>query len=111
MSYFRRIRIRDNSVGPQDSRLRRLLGRYPGVVYLCGHLHLSFGATPPVTVESVEGGRFSEITLPSFLNAKRAYRNVPATWLMYVYENEIVLRARDFQKGEWLTEYDCVLKR
>lgn len=111
LSYFRRIRIRDNSVGPQDSRLRRLLGRYPGVVYLCGHLHLSFGATPPVTVESVEGGRFSEITLPSFLNAKRAYRNVPATWLMYVYENEIVLRARDFQKGEWLTEYDCVLKR
>lgn len=109
LSYFRRIRIRDNSVGPQDSRLRRLLGRFPGVVYLCGHLHLSFGVTGPVTVESTEGGRFAEITLPSFLNAKRAYRNFPATWIMYVYENEIVLRARDFKTGEWMTEYDYVL--
>ncbi len=111
LSYFRRIRIRDNSVGPQDSRLRKLLGRYSGVVYLCGHLHLSFGVTEPVLVESTVGGRFAEITLPSFQNAKRAYRNVPATWIMYVYETEIVLRARDFGTGEWLTEYDHVLKK
>ncbi len=111
LSYFRRIRIRDNSVGPQDSRLRRLLGRYENVVYVCGHLHLSFGVTGPVTVESTDGGRFAEITLPSFKNAKRAYRKVPATWIMYVYENEIVLRARNFVTGEWMTEYDEVVKR
>lgn len=111
LSYFRRIRIRDNSVGPHDSRLRRLLGCYPGVVYLCGHLHLSFGVTGPVVVESTDGGRFTEITLPSFQNAKRAYRNIPATWIMYVYEKEIVLRARDFGTGEWMTEYDHVLKK
>ena len=109
LSYFRRIRIRDNSVGPQDSRLRRLLGRYEKVVYICGHLHLSFGITGPVTVESSEGGRFTEITLPSFQNAKRGYRNVPATWIMYVYEDRIIMRARDFGKGEWMTEYDEVI--
>ena len=108
LSYFRRIRIRDNSVGPQDSRLRKLLGRYDRVVYICGHLHLSFGITGPVTVESTEGGRFAEITLPSFQNAKRGYRHVPATWIMYVYEDRIVLRARDFGNGEWMTEYDEV---
>ena len=106
LSYFRRIRIRDNSVGPQDSRLRRLLGRYEKIVYVCGHLHLSFGITGPVTVESTEGGRFTEITLPSFQNAKRGYRRVPATWIMYVYEDRIVMRARDFGAGEWMTEYD-----
>lgn len=110
LSYFRRIRIRDNSVGPQDSRLRRLLGRYSGVVYVCGHLHLSFGVSGPVTVESADGGRFAEITLPSFKNAKRAYRSVPATWIMYVYEDEIVLRARNFRTGEWLTAYDEVIR-
>lgn len=109
LSYFRRIRIRDNSVGPQDSRLRRLLGRYEKVVYICGHLHLSFGITGPVTVESSEGGRFTEITLPSFQNAKRGYRSVPATWIMYVYEDRIIMRARDFGKGEWMTEYDEVI--
>ena len=109
LSYFRRIRIRDNSVGPQDSRLRNLLGRYPGVIYLCGHLHLSLGVTGPVVVENGQGGRFVEITLPSFLNAKRAYRAVPASWIMYVYEQEIILRARNFLTGQWLTEYDCAL--
>lgn len=110
LSYFRRIRIRDNSVGPQDSRLRRLLGHYEKVVFVCGHLHLSFGITGPVTVESTDGGRFSEITLPSLKNAKRGYRSVPATWIMYVYEDEIVLRARDFKRGEWITAYDHVVK-
>ena len=109
LSYFRRIRIRDNSVGPQDSRLRSLLGRFPKIVYLCGHLHLSFGVTGPVTVKSKEGGSFTEITLPSFQNAKRAYRDLPATWLMYVYEDRLVLRARNFRTGEWMTEYDAVI--
>ncbi len=111
LSYFRRIRIRDNSVGPQDSRLRNLLGRFPGVVYLCGHLHLSLGVTGPVMVEGTGGGRFVEITLPSFLNAKRGYREIPASWIMYVYEREIVLRARNFLTGQWLTDYDCTLTR
>lgn len=110
LSYFRRIRIRDNSVGSQDSRLRRLLGRYSRVIYVCGHLHLSFGVTGPVTVENTEGGRFAEITLPSFQNAKRAWRNVPATWILYVYENEIVLRARDFKSGQWMPAYDEVIR-
>lgn len=110
LSYFRRIRIRDNSVGPQDSRLRRLLGRYEKVVFVCGHLHLSFGITGPVTVESTEGGKFVEITLPSLKNAKRGYRSVPSTWIMYVYDDEIVLRARDFKLGEWMTVYDHEVK-
>lgn len=110
LSYFRRIRIRDNSVGPQDSRLRRLLGRYPGVVYVCGHLHLNFGVTGPVTVESTEGGRFTEITLPSLKNSTRAYRSVPSSWIMYVYEEEIVLRARDFRTGRWIPAYDEVIR-
>jgi hypothetical protein len=28
---------------------------------------------------------------------------------MYVYENEIVLRCRDYYAREWLTEYDYVI--
>lgn len=93
-------------MGPQDSRLRRVLGRYENLIYVCGHLHLSFGANKPVMVENTEGRSFVEITLPSFKNAKRAYRCVPASWIMYVYEDEIVLRARNFKTGEWMTEYD-----
>ena len=29
--------------------------------------------------------------------------------IMYVYEQEIILRARNFLTGQWLTEYDCAL--
>jgi hypothetical protein len=108
-SIFHGIRIKDFSIGPQDSRIRRLLGRYENLVFICGHLHSALGMNGPVTVESSTGGSFTEICLPALKNAVRAYLNMPATWIMQVYEKEIVLRARDFGKGEWLTAYDAVI--
>lgn len=110
LSYYDEIVINDNSIGKQDPQLRRILGNYDNVYYFCGHLHSSFGMNEPVKVVSDNGGSFTELNLPAIKGAARSYANVPASWIMYVYDDEIVLRARDFTTGEWLPQYDEVLK-
>ena len=109
LSYYREINIEDNSIGRQDPRIRALLSRY-NVFYLCGHLHSGLGLSRPVEVASPETGRsFTELTLSSMHTVARAYRAVPAGWHLFLYEDEIVLRARDYAAHQWLTAYDEII--
>ncbi len=110
LSSFSEIVINDNSIGRQDAEVRKILAAYDDVFYFCGHLHSSFGMIGPVEVVSEGVGSFIQLNLPAIKGATRAYANVPSTWMMYVYEDEIVLRARDFTTGQWLPQYDQVLK-
>ncbi len=109
LSYFDPVIVKDNSIGGQDARIRAALAKYDNVVYFCGHLHAALGMSGPVQVISAGGGSFTELNLPSLKSSARGYRNIPASWIMFVYDREIVLRARDFAAGEWLTQYDAVI--
>ena len=108
LSYYNEIVINDNSIGKQDTEVRSLLSGYDNIFYFCGHLHSPLGMTEPVEVVDENGGSFIEINLPGLKSSSRAYENM-AGWIMYVYENEIVLRARDYVTGEWLPQYDEIL--
>ncbi len=109
LSYYREINIEDNSIGRQDARIRALLSRY-NVFYICGHLHSGLGLSGPVDVVSPETGcSFPEITISSMHTVARAYRVVPAGWHLFLYEDEIVLRARDYAAHQWLTAYDEII--
>lgn len=109
LSYFDPVIVKDNSIGAQDEQIRAALAKYDNVVYFCGHLHAALGMSGPVRVRSKGGGSFTEVNLPSLKSSARGYRNIPASWIMFVYDTKIVLRARDFATGEWLTQYDAVI--
>ena len=109
LSTYSPIVINDNSIGAQDAQVRAILAAHDNVVYFCGHLHSAFGMVDPVEVVSEGVGIFTEVNLPAIKGATRAYANVPANYLMYVYEDEIVLRARDYTTGEWLPQFDAVI--
>lgn len=109
LSTYSPIVINDNSIGAQDAQVRSILAAHDNVVYFCGHLHSAFGMVDPVEVVSEGVGSFTEVNLPAIKGATRAYANVPANYLMYVYEDEIVLRARDYTTGEWLPQFDAVI--
>ncbi len=108
LSYFDPVIVKDNSIGKQDAEIRAALAKYDNVVYFCGHLHSALGMSGPVQVTSGEDS-FTELNLPSLKSSARGYQNIPANWIMFVYDTEIVLRARDFATGEWLTQYDAVI--
>ncbi len=110
LSFDSEIIINSNTIGEQDQQLRELLADYENVFYFCGHLHASFGVIEPYQVVVEDGGSFWEINLSSLKASARGYLPVPSTWLLYVYEDEMVLRARDFASGKWLTQFDQVLE-
>lgn len=108
-SGYDEIVINDNSIGKQDAEIRNILASYKNVVYFCGHAHNSNAQAGPRTVTAQNGGSFVQVNLAALKNSIRGHGNIPTNWIMYVYENEIVLRCRDYYAREWLTEYDYVI--
>lgn len=110
LSYYREINIEDNSIGIQDPYIRALFSEYKHLVYICGHLHSGLGMSGPVQVFSPQTGRsFPEINISAMKAATRAYAPCPAGWQLFIYDDEIVLRARDYGAHCWLPEFDAVI--
>lgn len=105
---YSEVVVRDRTIGNQDEQIRAILAKQDNVVYFCGHLHYCVGTTPPVTVYSGHRG-FTEVMLPSLKSGSHGYRNLETSWYLFAYDDELVLRAKDFETGEWLTEYDAVI--
>lgn len=107
-SEYHEVVAMDRTIGQQDEQIRAILAEQDNVVYFCGHLHYCVGTTPPVTVYSGHRG-FTEVMLPSLKSGSHGYRNLETSWYLFAYGDELVLRAKDFETGEWLTEYDAVI--
>ena len=101
--------LKDNSIGDQGAEIANIFGRHDKLIYICGHLHSGLGVSTPVTVKSNNGGAFTQINLPSLKASPRGYMGSAASWYLFASENEILLRARDFEQGDWLTEYDTLI--
>lgn len=108
-SGYDEIVINDNSVGKQDAQIRNILASYKNVIYFCGHAHNSNAQGGPRVVTAENGGSFVQVNLAALKNSIRGHAGIPTNWIMYVYEEEIVLRCRDYSKQEWLTEYDHII--
>lgn len=108
--------INDNSIGVvTNDRLLQLFGNYENMIYFSGHVHSSLGMIDPGYVtEDTQGNPLNHtvtcMSLPALRSSTRSYQNIPATYIMYIYDDEIVLRARDFSTGEWLTQFDTTIK-
>ena len=109
MSTYSETVIDDNSIGMQDTEIRDVLSKYDNVFTFSGHLHHALGIASILEVEGANG-TFTQVNMPAIKNGTRAYANIPANWIMFVYEDEIVFRARDYSTGEWLTEFDVVVQ-
>lgn len=110
LSYYSEVVIGDNSIGMYDSQVRSILASYDNVFTFSGHLHHNFGiATILDVVDEATGNSFTQVNMPGVKGATRAYGNLPTGWIMYVYEDEVVFRARDYSTGEWLPWYDVVV--
>lgn len=110
LSYYDETVINDNSIGMFDAQVRSILASYDNVFTFSGHLHHNLGiATILDVVDETTGNSFTQVNMSAIKGATRAYGNVPSGWLMYVYEDEVVFRARDYSIGEWLPWYDVVV--
>ncbi len=100
------------TVGAQSIALKAILSKYKNVILVSGHLHSGFG---PDSYNLVDG--IHSVNLPSLTieNKDGTYNNPGTGYIVEVYEDEIIFRARDFAKGEWVAKttedssYDIVI--
>lgn len=92
-------------VGSYDS-LSSVLGDYEDVIFFCGHTHLPLS---PYSVSTVDGV-FSVNIPKSTEHAVEEYKTGIGA-VVEVYEDEVLIRFRDFDDGEWVEGYEYRLAR
>ena len=104
----------DGSFGAQNAEVEAILKDYENVFLISGHIHNGlvneeraelYGYT---SVESY--GSLHSINLPSFMfpTSRGNFMN-GSGYSVEVYENEVVIRARNFISGTWLPDYDVTI--
>ena len=87
----------EDTVGAQSEEIRAMIEQYPNVFVFNGHLH-----SPQKIAQS---GGVTYVNLPSLTKS-----DVPGVgFQVEAYEGKVILRARNYLAGEWLTEYDIPL--
>lgn len=96
-------RFNGGSVGKQSDEIKAILNKYENVILLSGHMHTGFGE---FTYEKIEN--FHSINMPSACanNGNGTYNNAGIGYVAEVYEDEVVFRARDFDDGYFLPDFD-----
>lgn len=104
----------DGSFGDQNAEVEAILKDYDNVFMISGHIHNGlvneeradfYGYT---SVESY--GSLHSINLPAYMfpTSRGNFMNGNG-YSIEVYENEVVIRARNFISGIWLTDYDVTI--
>lgn len=83
--------------GTENNRLAKLLAEYDTALYIHGHIHNDLG-----TDNFGQWNGVNTINLPKITEALE-YEAGDGI-VVEVYENEVLVRGRDFIKGEWIDE-------
>ena len=94
------------SVGAQSDKIKTILNKYKNVVLITGHLHTGFGK---YSYEKI--GNIHSVNLPSLgVNNNDGYYNENGLgYIAEVYDNKVVFKARDFNKGEYQSKYNITI--
>ena len=92
-------------IGDEAPAVNNVLQKYNGLLdifFISGHYHHGFSDSSIASDNTIY-----YVDMPSFGKAPSSgYQNVGSGYQVELYENQIIFRARDFAKGEWLSEYE-----
>lgn len=101
-------------IGDASDDIFNIIKKYQNVFYISGHLHAGLSTEDDRTVySSVEKhDGYTLVNLPcySYPDVKRGGKIVNGTGYVFeVYDNEVMIRARNFATGRWLSKYDVTI--
>ena len=102
----------EGGIGPQSDAVLSVIEKYDNVFYVSGHIHAGFSVDEEKNgYLSVERhGGYTLINLPSYSVGDFFQHGgcwqIGTGYVFEVYENEVLIRARNFITGTWLTKYD-----
>ncbi len=105
-------------IGDESDAVVEILKQYDNVFYISGHIHAGYKKSDSVigakygSVEYMEnnnGNKITLINLPSYLYFDFIHGGHLANgcgWIIEAYDDEVLLRARNFATGTWIKLYD-----
>lgn len=87
--------------GEQDSKIKKILSKYPETIIICGHIHNGFGV-----IEAMKKDFGTLIEVPSFNRTENGLIEKGYGFIMKIKKNNIVLEAWNFLRNEHYPEYD-----
>lgn len=108
----------EGGIGDQSDAVAAVLKKYDNVFYISGHIHAGLkraSAKLGVDYASVEymennnGNKVTLINLPCFANPdvlRLGHVSNGCGFVVEAYDSHVLLRARNFGAGTWLTRYD-----
>ncbi|MBQ6066746.1 MAG: metallophosphoesterase [Clostridia bacterium] len=111
----------EGGIGGECEKVVEVLKKYDNVFYISGHIHGGFkNAGYPIgpsyaSVEYMEndnGNQITLINLPSYMYFDFIHGGHLVNgcgWVIEAYGDEVLLRARNFATGTWLTGYDVTV--
>lgn len=99
------------SVGEQNDEIKAILAKHANdstVILITGHLHAGFSQ---YSYEQIEG--FHSFNVPSLAienkDGEDGGNGSGLTYIVEVYEDKVVFRARNCRTGEWLPKWDTTV--
>ncbi len=99
------------SVGDQNDEIKAILAKHANdstVILITGHLHAGFSQ---YSYEQIEG--FHSFNVPSLTienkDGEEGGNGSGLTYIVEVYEDEVLFRARNCRTGEWLPKWDVAV--
>ncbi len=111
----------EGGIGDQSAQVVEILKRYDNVFYISGHIHAGYKQeTSKIgakygSVEYLENNNGNPVTLinlPSYMYFDFIHGGHLANgcgWVIEAYDDEVLLRARNFATGTWITLYDVTV--
>lgn len=111
----------EGGLGDQSDAVVNILKKYDNVFYITGHIHAGLKnekdrlGVDYATVEYMENNNGNNITLvnlPCFANPdviRGAHISNGCGFVVEAYDSRVLLRARNFGAGTWLTKYDVTV--
>ncbi|MGN0458539.1 MAG: metallophosphoesterase [Eubacterium sp.] len=91
------------TVGEQSDSIKAILNKYKNIVLITGHLHTGFGKYSYQKI-----GNIHSVNLPSIGvdNDDGYYNENGLGYMVEVFSNKVLFRARNFNTGEYVSDYD-----
>lgn len=100
-------------IGKASDDIFNIIKQYNNVFYISGHIHTGFTKEDNEYIQSVEKhDGYTLINLPSYMymDVKRGDHIPCGTgYVVEIYDNQVLLRARNFTTGTWCRAYDVAI--
>lgn len=99
------------SVGDQNDEIREILTKHAkdgNVFLITGHLHAGFSQYSYQNLDGIHSFNVPSLAIEN-KDGEEGGNGSGLTYIVEVYDDEVLFRARNCRTGEWLTQWDTVI--